>query len=292
MLEEQPVTIRRRLYSPDILLPWRRAGQLKGCALYWLPVKSFPIPESQRAWLLAFLDGLTERLAARFELRCETFLQMSAIYPDLLKDFQNTAMESIPLIGLSWSSSAPVLNPLSKEAEAVRKGEKSFGECLSSYCYWFLNKSHDRWRKMFFGRGGMTLLYMPPDPNIAPPAYRIPSFIRNHPHFQQWDLDGMLQAFTALNDSFAVQSKKLFGAPLKDHPAAKGTLYVLPNLNSQDFLQTHPPSLEQWFQLFQVYLAESMKDQGILLASQSDLDEEILHCLHMLRDRGHKYPEM
>lgn len=292
-MSEQAVTSRQRLYSPDTLLPWRRAEQLKSCALYWLPVKSFPIPEPQRAWLLAFIDGLAERLAARFELRCETFLQMSAIYPDLLQDFQNTALESIPLVGLSWSSSARAPSPPSEEAEALRKGDKSFsfGEYVSPYCYWFLNKSRDRWCKMFFGRGGVTLLFMPPDPKAAPPEYPIPSFIRNHPHFQKSDLNGMLKAFAALKDGFAEKSKELFGGSFKDRPEAKGTLYILPNLNARDFFQAQPPVLAQWFDLFPVYLAENVEDQGIILASKADLDEDLPPPLRLLRDRGQEYPE-
>ncbi len=281
-----------RLSSEKDLLPWHRADQLDACALYWLPVRSFPIPPPQRSWLLEFMIALSRRLAERFAFRCETFLQMSVIYPELLDDFQSRAMDSVPLIGLSWSPSAAVPPPPAQEIDDLQNKRKtfSFGDHVTSYCYWFLKKSEEH-RERFFGHGGTTLLFLAPDPKTEPPPVAIPGFIRNHPFFQSANLDGMLKSFASLKDDFSSKSKDLFGANIQGRPEAKGTYYVLPRFAARDFFQAEAAAIVKWFELFGVYFTESPTDDGILLASKDDFDADLVLLLTDLRDRGWSYPE-
>ncbi len=281
-----------RLSSGSDLLPWRRAYQLEACALYWLPVRSFPISAAQRAWILEFVNALAVRLAERLNFRCETFLQMSAIYPDLLNEFQNHAMDSVPLIGLSWTPSSPPMLPPEQEIEELQNKRQKFkfGEHVANYCYWFLSTS-DEHRQRYFGHGGITLLFLAPDPKTQPPPVAIPNFIRSHPFFQSASLDGLLKSFASLKDDFTTKSKDLFGANIQDRPEAKGTLYVLPQLAARDFFQAEAAALKKWFELFGVYFTESPPDDGILLAVKDDFDSDLLLLLMNLRDRGLSYPE-
>jgi hypothetical protein len=217
---------------------------------------------------------------------------MSVIYPDLLDDFKRGAFETVPLMGLSWCPSAPAKVPPAQEVEEIQKKQKifNFGDHVSDYCYWFLKKD-DRLLQQFFGCGGMTLLFLPPDPNTEPPSVPIPGFIRNHPYFQSANLDGLLKSFAALKDSFASKSKELFKAALEQHePESRGAYYVLPRLSSRDFFQADAAAVEEWFGLFPVYLAESPTDDGILLATKEDFGAELTSLLQELREQGLVYP--
>jgi hypothetical protein len=282
-----------RLSTDQDLLPWRRAEQLTACALYWLPVRSFPIPVVQRSWVLEFVNALSLLLAKKPGLRCETFLQMSAIYPELLKEFQARAMDAVPLIGLSWSPSGAIPPPPEKEVEDLQNKRKSFsfGEHVESYCYWFLKKS-DEYRNLFFGHGGTTLLFLAPDPKTEPPPVAIPSFIRDHPFFKSANLDGLLKSFASLQDDFVGKSKELFGGNLESRPEAKGTLYVLPRFTSRDFFEAQADAVKKWFELFGVYFSESPSDHGILLAVKDDFDAQLTQLVRELSDRGLSYPEL
>ena len=90
-----PIDDARRLY------PLRRAKDLKRCVLYWLPLHSFPAPESQLAWLNEFLDRLIELLDEKSGLRPEVFLQYG-VASECSAEIQKTAKDFIPMIGLGW----------------------------------------------------------------------------------------------------------------------------------------------------------------------------------------------
>ncbi len=55
--------------------------------------------------------------------------------------------------------------------------------------------------------------------------------------------------------------------------------------------QASPEDLDQWFSLFDFYLGESQKDQGILLASKSDIENDLIALLERLRSEGLEYPQ-
>jgi hypothetical protein len=48
---------------------------------------------------------------------------------------------------------------------------------------------------------------------------------------------------------------------------------------------------EKWFGLFDLYVNESPDDKGLLLASKTDLDEDLIEMLKEMREEDFVYPE-
>jgi len=277
----------------DALLPWRRAYALEDHLLYWIPVDSFPIPAGQRAWLLRFVDLLAERLAADRGLRAEVFLQFKVLKEELKKSFLATAMDFKPVIGLSRRPAEQLPAPPDfEELKAIGAGKKEFKfeEYVADYCYWFVNKDQKRECQLFFGHGGMTIAFLPPDPNAKPPELPIPASIREHPVLGQFDLAKMLQEVFALQDGFKAKSKTLFGDGLQDDPAFQGLPFVLPLLATGHFFSRPTDEVNKWFELFDVYINESPVDHGVVMVFKDDFEDQIHDLLNTLGQEGIEYP--
>src|SRR6266496_2251495 len=277
-----PVT-RERLY------PLRRADQMTGCALYWLPTSAFPIPDSERAWSMRFLDELALFATQRLGLRSEVFLQLKTIADgDLKTTFHRHQTNLIPIMGLSRrpGRGLPPI-PTEEDLEPILKGKKKFefDEYIGDYCFWFLNKQERRQRELFFGSGGMTIIFLKPDPKAAPPKLPFSAAHRESPLFKQFDIDGLLTCAFALSDDFMQKSKDIFGKGLEDDPQFPGLTYIVPLLGTHDFF-TNTDNLTSWFQLLDIYVNESPADQGIVLASKHDLDDDLALIIDKMRQDG------
>jgi hypothetical protein len=281
--------------NPDDLLPWRRASQLDWCFLYWVPVRTFPIPAAQRQWLMAFFDRFGPIVAKELGLRPEVFFQLKLIYPSLLKPFLNNANEFQPLIGLSRRPNAPLPDaPKEEDIQAIVEGRKKydFGEYVADYVYWFVDKAEKKQREVFFGEGGMTIIFLKPDPKTKPPVLPLsPALRAKNPLLQHFDIDRLAARAFALGDGFQKLSKDLFGAGLEQEPQSSGIRFILPLLSTQDFFTQPEEEKLKWFQLFDVYFSESPVDKGVLLASKPDLEEPIIELLRKMREEGLRYPE-
>jgi hypothetical protein len=286
----------RRLEKIDRseLLPWRRAYQHTRCFLYWMPTASFPVPEGQQQWLREFLQRFSKRLAEDLGLRVETFLQYKTAM-DVLDKFQKTAPRFSPLLGLSRKpgDKIPTL-PTKEDMMPVVRGEKEFNlkDWIADYCYWFLcKKPLDQWRE-FLGLGGITLMFLKPDPKTMPPALPFTdAFRKKHRVFQMLDVDALLAGGYSLKDEFMAKSKELFGAGLEDHPQYPGIVFILPLLSTEHFLTQSEQENEKWFQLFEVYVNESPTDKGILLAFKNDHEKLLIDILKEIREAGLVYQE-
>lgn len=275
------------------LLPIRRAAQLTRCFLYWLPVDSMPIPGGQRAWLMRFLDCFGEILRNKFALRAEVFLQVKTIYPVLEKAFIGASMEFSPLLGLARrpASALPVV-PTSEEVKAFLSLEKKFDpdRTLPDYCYWFLDKLERKQRELFFGHGGLTIIFLKPDPNTVPPKLPFSAATRKQPVFQRFDVDKIHARSFSLLDGFLENSKKLFGSGLEES-ALRGVPYVLPLLHTGDFFNRPGDEVDKWFELFDLYIRESPEDKGVLVAAKTDVEDDLIGLLKKMREEeGLEYP--
>ncbi|HUG82761.1 MAG TPA: hypothetical protein VML01_13910 [Bryobacterales bacterium] len=281
------------------LLPFRRADELKQCCLYWLPVRSFPAPDSQKNWQLEFFKRLVQRAKDKWALRVETFFQYKSVI-DINDQFQRTAMEFQPLLGLSRRPNAgplplmPTNEQLHEDPEAVLRGEKkiNINDYLADYCYWFVTKAGEKQRESFLGRGGMTMMFLKADPNTVPPEiYFSPHDRETNKAFQMMDVDAVIQGGFSLADEFLPKSKELFGEDLKDEPQIEGIKFILPLLHTADFFSQPKEMHEKWFGLFDLYVNESPDDKGLLLASKTDLDEDLIEMLKEMREEDFVYPE-
>lgn len=279
--------------DPD-LYPWRRAHGLTWCFLYWIPVTSFPVPMSQRQWLLIFLDRVSSLLGTQYDLRPEIFLQYKSLYPDLMKSFVKSSVDFGPLPGLGRKPGATIPAAIrEQDIQDMMDGKKyDFNEWVADYSYWFVNKSAKKQRELFLGYGGMTTIFLKPDPKTKAPAIPFSPAIRNYfSIFQKFDVDGLVGHTFALMDGFQEKSKKLFGDGLEDEAQLQGIRFILPLLSTQHFFNQGEETREKWFQLFDVYINESPADQGILLASKLDLEQQLIVLIKRMREENLEYPE-
>ena len=284
------------------LLPWRRASQLTRCFLYWIPVNAFPIPSTQRDWLMEFFTRWTE-LMKQLGLRSEVFLQYKIVYPDLMKPLLNNMMELIPVMGLGRKPGAP-LPEFPSPAEVEQMTKKMFDtlqqgkdvdlpdatQYMPDYSYWFLDKSEKQQRQLFFGHGGLSVTFLKPDPNTSPPPLPFTAAQRQKiPELQH--VEKNFARANSLKDGFLAKSKEFFGGGLEEEPQMKGIPFVLPLLDSADFFSQPAEVVEKCFQLFAVYVRESPADKGVLLAFHDDLEENLIGLLKGMKDQKLTYPE-
>jgi len=279
-------------------LPWRRAGELTRCFLYWIPVNSFPAPVGQRGWLLEFFQRLSSSLKDSQGMREEVFFQFKSFY-DLRKPFLNHQQEFYPLIGLSRRPNTALPEPPSfEEINAMGRKILETGQVpdatqyMPDYCYWFAKKMATKQRELFLGHAALTIIFLKPDPNAdAPELPPQLQFLKKRPELAQAGFEGMLATACALQDSFLAKSKFLFGAGLEDEPQFKGLMYILPLLQASDFFSQPDEEAKKWFQLFDVYVNESPADKGILMAFKEDFEEQLVGILKKMKDEGLVYPE-
>jgi hypothetical protein len=275
------------------LLPWRRASELTTCFLYWAPASVFPVPLEQKQWLTKFLERFFAKIVKPLGLRSEVFLQMKTLYPDLIDDFTMHCTDLTPLAGLLRRPGAAMQKAPDEEAiRAILEGRKKykFDDYMPDLAYWFVKKAEKMYREMFFGYGGMTIVYMKPDPNAVGPPLNIPKKVREHPMFPKIDVDALYEQSFAMMDSFQEKSKQLFGAELESQPVYKGLRFILPLLETADFFK-HSEQIRKAFELFDFYFSESPADKGFLLATKNDVEEDLCQLIHQMREEGLSYPE-
>lgn len=285
------------------LLPWRHAPQFEDCFLYWAPLSRFPIPAIDRSWQLAFLTLFIDRVERTRKIVADTFVDARMVMEnEALRDLLvNTAMEFRPLIGFSRAPGAKIPEAAVPQADldafARRERKPKPLDYLPSYCYWFLNRSGERQRALFFGYGGMTMLFMKPDPKTEPPpefAKLLPYVMRSKmlgPLREKFDIEKMIMSPNPLAGDFRDRSKAVFGAGMEQEPQFKGLPYIIPRLQTRDYFEAEPKVLEAWFSVFEIYLRESPEDEGLLLASKENLEEDLLWVLDRMRSEGKNYPE-
>jgi hypothetical protein len=167
----------------------------------------------------------------------------------------------------------------------------NFNEFAPDYCYWFVDKSEKKQRELFFGHGGMSFIFLNPDPKTKAPALPFSAAIRREPIFQKFDIDRIHARTFALLDGFQEKSKKLFGSGLEEDPQIKGLPYILPLLGTGDFFNQPEEEVKKWFELFDVYVNESPADKGVIFASGIDVVDDLIRMLKQMRKNGVEYPE-
>lgn len=284
------------------VLPWRRARELNRCFLYWLPVSAFPIPTSQRGWLMEFFARWTA-VMKESGLRPETFLQYKTVYPNLMDPLINTMMEFIPIMGLGRKPGT-ALPKFPSKSEVERMTKKMFddlkqekpldlpdaGKYAPEYTYWFLDKSSQHQRELFFGYGGLSVTFLKPDPGtVAPPLPITDAQRKKIPMLQH--LDRTWAQANSMKEAFLAKSKEFFVAGLEAEPQMKGIPFILPLMDSSDFFSQPAEVVEKCFELFEVYVRESPADKGLLLSFKTDFEEQLVELLRSMKEEKLIYPE-
>jgi hypothetical protein len=279
------------------LQPLRRAERLEECYLYWLSVASFPMSMGQRHWVNTFLDHVSDYLTATVGLRSEVFLQFNTIHPDLSDTVLDQAMKLVPIMGFGRRPGValpPI--PTNEDFKPFIEGKKpfKFSDYVGDFCYWFLGKNEKQQRRSFLGFGGLTIMFMPKDPNTKAAKLPIPPKVKEHPSlralFQQFDLDQVNQQAHSLADKFLKQSLELYADSIPKSPQMQGIPFILPLLRSRDFLDTAEEH-QKLFKLCDFYVIESMEDKGILLCSKENHQNALIAILDRMRQSDMPYPE-
>lgn len=286
---------RRRLSEAvDLLKPLRRAQQLQDFFLYWMPVSSYPMPQLELDWLNQFL----RRLSKHFEqqgMRAEVFLEYKSVYPNLLDKFLDLSMELVPIMGFGHKPGVSLPPPPTMEdLQPIIDGKKkfNFGDYVGDYIYWFLAKEEEVERTNFLGQGGMTILFLPPDPATVPQKLPIPPRLREHPDFKEifarFDLDKIHARGRAMGDKWLKASMELYAPDLPKSPQMNGVQFVVPLLKSVHFFEAseHAAKLGK---LCDFYIHESVDDKGVLFASPTDHEETLIDILSNMTEEGFRY---
>lgn len=276
-------------------LPWVQATALSDCSLFWLPVSGFPLRENERSWLLEFLQRFSSGLKMQHNLREEVFLQFSTATQNFEQSFRDYVKQCFYLTGVSRKPGEDLRGlPDADTIEEEMKETKRFDltKWTSDYALWFQNQEAEKQHFLFWGEGGMTLLFMPPDPATKAPVLPFtPKFRAAFPLFQQMDIDGMMNAAFSLKDKFLVESKKLFGEGMGPETDLNAIGFVLPLFDTGHLLHAEPSERDRWFSLFDVYIRESIVDRGIVLAFRNDYEQLMQDVLKSLREEGKEYPK-
>jgi len=258
-----------------------------------MPVASVPVPQSQKQWLLIFLEGLSSVLKHQFGLRSELFLQFKILYPNLMEEFMRSGTQFSPVPGLGRrpGSDFPRLPSIDEVSKEVQSGKIDVLKHLPDLSYWFVDKAEKEQRELFFGEGGMSILFLKPDPKTKAPEIPFSPTLRKQPLFGRIDVDRVHARTFALMDDFQERSKELLGTGLEDNPQFKGLRFILPLLTTRDFFSEPAEEVKKWFELFDVYVTESQADKGIILASKVDLEDHLIQLLKGMREKGLEYQE-
>lgn len=281
-----------RAVDREELLPWVRAQNLEDTFLYWLPMENFPPRHDQRSWLLEFLVRWNRALTGQAGLRSELFLQYKTACQEPVEEFQRYALRNSVMPGYSRKPGTSVNKfPAADEMmKAMQSGDYDMYNWVPDLCYWFVTKKPAEQQEKFFGRGGMTILFLPPDPKTAP--MRLPFTAKYRaamPVFQHFDVDAIVAGVASMQDVFLAKSKQLFGSGLEQEVTYPGIKYIIPLLTSGHFFTATAEERESWFTLFDVYINESPADKGLVMAFQKDFEPMLLETLESMRRDGLKY---
>ena len=275
------------------LFPWRRAQQLTQSYVYWMPATAFPMPDGERQWFLEFIQRLADGMAKDFGLSPQVFLRSRTLElsEKVKTEFVKAALDLRPVLGLSRRpNSKPPALPTEQDLKDLQEGRKRFNyaDYAADYSYWLRTNAFTNGLQRFFGHGGMSIVFLKPDPKTQPPQVRLPKAIREHPMMKQLDVEQSTAAAFALLADFPTKSKEIFGHGLEENPQFKGLIYILPSLKSGDFFAA-PQETEKCFDLFDVYINESPEDAGIVMATKKDFEENIVQILSYMKKEGLEY---
>lgn len=279
------------------LLPLRRAKDVVYCRLYWIPVRSFPLSEGQRAWLLEFMNRLFAMYEKEVGVRVETFLDVKpTINGPLTETLAEHREELVQHLGWRRAPKAHIPDaPSEKEIEDLREGRKKFDydDFMADYAFWFMLKEGAKQREWLFGHGALTTLLIPPaekdEERLVMPKMK--AF--EEPEFKApGTMQQVLEIGESLEDGFLEKSKELFAADYADHYQVRDFGFVIPRLASKDFFSQPEEEQDKWFELFDAYVAESPEDKGVLIATAIDAEEEMAEILEAMKSEGFTYPEV
>jgi hypothetical protein len=144
---------------------------------------------------------------------------------------------------------------------------------------WFRRFQPEKHLPAYFGFGGSTLLFVPPDPATTPPLPDFSPGVKKSPllkdAFAAGDPIEEMKTLLLLKHKAFAALKAAFSKGVEEHTGLKSMPLLIPRLRSQDFFSLEAEVLDVLFEASPIYMAESPEDRGILIASAKPIDEVI-----------------
>ncbi|HKX30871.1 MAG TPA: hypothetical protein VJ302_24490 [Blastocatellia bacterium] len=277
-LRPQPADQAASAPAPQSAAPPRRklsdAEERKLRERLWPILRCDPVPERSESWsfyytdvrfrqpgankkLLVLIDLLINSVASQRTLHPYTVFDQSYVYPNLVKVFasRSAAFMAMPAIGVNPEHGPPRF-PTKEDMEALDQqqlaaitDEKKEGTTLQDFfsdlpagAYW-IKQNHALARELLFGEGGWGFILSPLE-----------------------------------ETPFLEKTKALLLEGVEDE-ALKSMPFVMPFLRMDYFLNEIPRRLHRWFEILDLYLGESPKDGGLVIASRACLDELLVELV-------------
>lgn len=233
---------------------WGDANWDEKWSLYWVPT-AFSNKRSTQCdpRLMNFLERLLAEVHQESKTRQFTFFDSQMLHPFLLKRFVLDAMEYFPIGANGFRPEAGpcrlpeyedmnALNP-HKTFSLIKEKDQNFsmGDLFPSSppMLYFLPTGHEKARRELTGRGAYTL------------------FVSKLKQSEFFD-----------------KTKQMLKKNTTDEVMLRLPMTV-PLLSSASFTRSLRPDLEQMFSLFELYISESPRDKGVVIAASRCLDEQI-----------------
>ena len=223
-------------------------------SLYWLPAGFRSWPPDPR--IVEFLNLLVAAQSPG-ERHAYTFLEQSAIHPHLTQPLIVHAAEyiAVPMIAIRPEAGKPQF----PTTEAVKTFDaKSMSDIAQQKnmevrlqdlfpdapvpVYW-IREGHAEARKELSGQGGWSFILS----DLA-------------------------------EDEFFENAKEILLKDVEDE-GIKSFPLIAPLLSTQSFIRAPRPSVEAWFRLCPLYLAENIDEKGLTIASHNSLDDVLIDCV-------------
>lgn len=264
--------------SASRITPWIRAESETRFSLYWAGISSVPWRQQERRWFSRFLELFVCSVEQTGLMPC-FFIETRAIYAHCLKTFLKEAADLRAFSVILRKPWEPLPEEFSEdEADKLRRGEKTFAldNYLGGMAQWFQRFRPAQVIPAYCGLGGATVLFLPPDPAISPPALDFPPGVKRSPHFRELfalaDPVEELRSMMLLKHKALAALKKAFSRGAEDNVLVQSVPVLVPRLGSREFFSLEQEVLDALFEASPFYLAESPEDRGIVLASARPID--------------------
>jgi hypothetical protein len=235
--------------------PIQKVHELQSGNVYLLPVSKYPLPQAEAQWTRAFSEKLIAEVKKdRPGLRMEVIIRQGGIYTGLLDHFVDNASRWVPEQGLAIIPHRPPPHiPTQEEIENIDPRSLGAGD---------RPPAHDFIPEMIF--------------RISDSGGREEAFRTMGGH-------SALHVFlTEANESDLIGNwKKVFGATVRERVFQAMPLFV-PLFGIRSFLDVPEEKIISWMASFDLYIGESLEDNGIVIVSGNNIDNLIGAVLNNL----------
>jgi hypothetical protein len=225
-----------------------KAHELQKGNVYLLPISKYPMPQSEAQWASAFSEELIAEIKKdKPNLRMEVIIRQGGIYTGLLDQFVDNASRWIPEQGVAIIPHRPPPHIPTKD-EVDNIDPRSLGT----------------------GDRPLTLDFIPEL------IFRIGDSAGREEAFRTMGGHSALHMFlTEASEADLISNwKEVFGANVTDRIFRAMPLFV-PLFGVRSFLDVPEEKVISWLASFDLYIGESLEDNGTVIVSKDNIDNLI-----------------